>query len=110
MAKDCLGCCGGGPTSTLGCIDDPTKTLGCTDDPGAKFMPDGFVGNAIVGLLYKAAPQCGKVPGNSSGMTRADYIEFTTKLGHRVDPVEALQDRLENAGMYEYALTEPTGE
>ena len=109
MAKDCLGCCGWGPTSTLGSIDDPTKTLGCTDDPGAKLKPVGFVGDKIVGLRYKASPQCGKVPGNSFGMTRAEFIAFTTELGHRVDPVEALQGRLEDAGLYEYALTEPTG-
>ena len=123
MAKKKIGCCnnsGGscpsgscpsGMTEPLGgCSTTPTKPLGCTSDLGAKLKPAGFVGDHIVGLRYQASPQCGKVPGDSFGMSRAQWIAWTKKQGHRVDPVEALRGRLEDAGRYEYALTEPTGE
>ncbi len=93
-----------------GCCTAPKKTPCGHDDLGPKLMPNGFAGNRFVGLRYVPSPGCGPTPGNSVGMTRADYIAWSKENGHRVDPVEALQDRLEDADLYEYALTEPTGE
>jgi hypothetical protein len=89
-----------------GCCGGPTKPLSTTNGPEA-LMPNGFTGNKFVGLRYMPDPQCGEAPGNDYGMTRAEYINWSTGRGHRVDPVEPLRDRLEDAGLYEFALTEP---
>lgn len=124
MTKEKMGCCpepgpapcdregcGGGMLEELeGCSMAPTKKLGCTDDEGAIFTPAGFTGGRHSGLRYMASPQCGPVPGTSRGMRRAEWISWTKGMGRRVDPVEPLEDRLKAAGLYEYALTEPTGE
>ena len=124
MAKEKMGCC---PTPGLspcdrkscrsgmleeleGCSMTPTKKLGCTDDEGAIFTPAGFTGGRHYGLRYMPSPQCGPVPGNSRGMRRDEWISWTKSMGRRVDPVDAMEDRLRAAGLYEYALTEPTGE
>ena len=112
MAEEKIGCC---PETNWaepleGCSTEPAKRLGCTNDPGTLLMPVGYSGNPTVGLKYVASPQCGDVPGGSFGMTRRQWIEWTTGMGRRVDPVEPLEDRLKAAGLYEYALTEPTGE
>lgn len=92
----------------MGCCPTPSKPLGSTDGPDS-LMPNGFNGNKFVGLRYTPQPNCGApVLGNSYGMTRAEFIKWSTGRGVRVDPVGPMETRLKAAGLYEFALSEPT--
>jgi len=89
---------------------DPTKPVGIFEGPGA-LIPAGFNGNKYEGLRYMPTPECGcDLPGNAYGMRRAEWIAWTKQKGNRVDPVGPMAERLKAAGLYEFALTEPTGE
>lgn len=92
-----------------GCCTTPTKPVCGSNAPGA-LLPDGFTGNKFEGLRYMPNPQCGACLGNDYGMTRAEFIQWSTEKGHRVDPVAPMAERLKAAGLLEFALSEPTGE